>query len=514
VAPSTAAELLDAMQVCPAGDSSKVEDLFQQLIARCDPDEIQTALSGRIANLEGPFGEVVLRIIEAFGTPELYDELARSVDRQPDLPPDRAWEALSLLAGAGLVDGFPDREGRYEELEELLGDSESALQQFAEQIEHDPDGLWLALESLDSMPSPDRAAVLADLARQRPGPRVAQLFRLFIHSDDPSTRGAALAALRSISPEFSLPSWAQLADAHPDPAIVALARQALSQSAATTTALPRAAASGPVLLGSIVTSLDAAGRGLILLAADDGPERVTAVFECDVQEGIRDVFGQIGLVAGDSLRQQVAGAPGREVVEQVHELALGLLAGTLTLPTTASPTALRYWLERTAGSCFRPGPFFEPNRVRGQSAIQESSPEDAARRVMEACAWWIDESPLAADLAEERILRGEPHPPDPERDSGMYRYLFERRIKDRLELDRRMLLWMSAFWNASGRVELARDARSLALDLMDAQNAVPGHPFIRELSTRSLLAAQARLMGGVDLRDPSRTADPPPAIPR
>ncbi len=113
--------------------------------------------------------------------------------------------------------------------------------------------------------------------------------------------------------------------------------------------------------------------------------------------------------------------------------------------------------------------------------------------VLDACPSWLDPSPLTFELAEEIWLREGRTAADPDRDAGAYRFLFEHRLIHRLELYRRMLLWMAWLWKFSGEVELSRSALALACQLSDEQYAVPSHPFTVELTTRSLEAAQARL---------------------
>ena len=71
----------------------------------------------------------------------------------------------------------------------------------------------------------------------------------------------------------------------------------------------------------------------------------------------------------------------------------------------------------------------------------------------------------------------------------------EHRLIGRLELYARMLLWMAWAWHADGRQELSRSAFALAAQLSDQQYAVPSHPFPVGPTTRSLLAAQAVLLG-------------------
>jgi len=157
---------------------------------------------------------------------------------------------------------------------------------------------------------------------------------------------------------------------------------------------------------------------------------------------------------------------------------------------------LRYWIERTAGPDFRPRPFVG---LFGDERLAEHALDmlaEAAWSILEACPDWLDRSALTYDLAEEIALRSVEAPPDPRRDAGAFRYLFEHRLVGRLEHYRRMLLWMASFWHASGEPDLAQSALALAWQLSDPQHAVPGHPFAVALTTRSLLGAQADLREG------------------
>jgi hypothetical protein len=56
-----------------------------------------------------------------------------------------------------------------------------------------------------------------------------------------------------------------------------------------------------------------------------------------------------------------------------------------------------------------------------------------------------------------------------------------------------MLAWMGWFWRAAGESDLADSALALAYQLGDPQHVVPGHPFMAELMTRSLAAAQGAI---------------------
>src|SRR5262249_55228696 len=137
-----------------------------------------------------------LRLVEALATPELLDALARSVLAQPDLAPERAWEALSLLHDAGRLDDSPELAERWEELNEAVEDDE-ALNQLAAQMEAEPDGLWIALQGLAAVEAEVRADIVAGLASlvHTQQSNLIEFFRLLCYAHDPLTRAAALDAL-------------------------------------------------------------------------------------------------------------------------------------------------------------------------------------------------------------------------------------------------------------------------------------------------------------------------------
>ena len=166
-------------------------------------------------------------------------------------------------------------------------------------------------------------------------------------------------------------------------------------------------------------------------------------------------------------------------------------------------------MEATAPRGFRASPFPSPFAGWDPASLPFVEAPARAEAVLDACPSWIDSSWLTYDLAEEIALRPGDPSPDPRRDAGAYRYLFEHRLREQVELFRRMLFWMASFWGFSGDDSLGRSALALAVQLSDAQHVVPGHPFTVALTTRSLIAAQADLRRGVDPRRP-----PPNSTPR
>jgi hypothetical protein len=494
---------LDAIRDHPEWDDRRRDEEMERLVARVPTGPLLAAVRARLGDLGGLDGEVLLRLVEAHAAPDLLRVLAESLIAQPDLPPERAWEGLALLDGAGMLGEFPDLTERWDELAEAL-DEAGSLDQLAEQLEEDPEGTWLALQGLAAIEPEIRPEIVAGLARAPMGPGLIGFLRLLGFAHDPATRTAALDALASGSrddPEL-VAAWASIAADHPLADVSARARAWLGDRAGS--ALATQARSEPRPLRGLVSALDGRGQGVVALSSERGTERVTAVFGCDVRQGIRDVTGQVDPEPSgdDDMLRAIADEADRDVLEGPPGLALALLAGSLTLCGPETSPALRYWLEATTPNGFRPCPFPTPFPGWDPSSVAFEEVPRRARDVLDACPAWLDGSDLTYELAEEIALRPGARTPDPGRDAGAYRYLFEHRLEGRLELYRRMLFWMATFWSASGAEELGRSALVLAVQLSDAQHVVPGHPFTVALTTRSLVAAQDDLRRGNDPRRP------------
>jgi hypothetical protein len=246
------------------------------------------------------------------------------------------------------------------------------------------------------------------------------------------------------------------------------------------------------LVSCLVTQVDGMGRGSIGISVSQGDQRRTAAFLCDVQSGCCDAMGEVepeSATAG-GLLDELAEQAESECARNVPELALGLLAGSLTVSANEVPPKVRDWLDHLLGPGFQARVL--PATIAGidPCSIPASAMPARVRDLFEECPSWLDLSRLTFQLAEEIRLREGSPDPDPSRDAGVYRYLFEHRLINRLESYRRMLLWMAWFWKCSGSTDLATTALACASELSDEQYAVPSHPFTVELTTRSLVAAQ------------------------
>lgn len=504
----------EALRDHPEWSDSKRDEVFDQLLRRFTADQLIATARERLTALDDKDGEAVLRIIEAFGAPEDFEALARAIIGQPNLSAERAWEALTLLEGSGLIEQEPVLAERWEELVDLV-EGDDPLVDLAEQIE-EPDGVWVSLQGLGAVEPDLRATIIAGLAKKalaRPG--LLKFLRYLTFADHPATREAALQALDSLeaTTPASIEAWTTIASRHPDPAIASRARRWLTRhaSAETQEGLPQRLEI-PRIIQSLVSEVDGQGRAEILLIAEEGDQLASLAIGCDLEVGIQEAFGEI-VSDEDSARAFLDGfleASPRPITEVEPGLALSLLAGCWMLSGPKSPPALSFWIERTAGPIFRPRPFVARIVEEIPAILSPAETERCARLVLDACPSWADDSPLTFNLAEEAILQTSSSNPDP----GAIRFLFERRLRDRLERYRRMLLWMAILWRAEGADELSRSALALVYQLDDPQHAVPGHPFLSSLAERSLLAARKSLQAGQDprrmtLANPDRNSGEP-----
>jgi hypothetical protein len=378
------------------------------------------------------------------------------------------------------------------------------LGEIIEQLENDPVECWQALEGLASVERDVRLSVIEALSRYRLRPGVGKLLRLlsstramgtsqlarFIHD------GPVLAPSGRLGVAESTMSGLERVDPGGSP------RTTIPIGELSRTVAVGAERLGTRLASCVVTPVDGHGRGSVVISVSQASQRRTAAFLCDVQMGIADVVGEVEPESPDagSLLDDLIQQPGIDCVRDVPELAVGLLAGSLMLCGPAVPPEVRDWLDGTLGPEFQPAglpatmPGFNP------SSVPHEEVPDRAWQVLDACPSWLDVSQLTFELAEEIWLRDGNGTVDPNRNTGAYRFLFEHRLIHRLELYRRMLLWMAWFWRCSGQHELGRSALVVASQLSDEQYAVPSHPFTLMFTTRSLEAAQARLRTTQDPR--------------
>ena len=485
--PESPADALLAFRDHPDWDEARADEAFLRLVARFSASDLLALARERLDDLGGADAPAILRLLEAFGAPEDLDRLADAVEAQADsIAPAVAYEALAGLDLAGRLDG---RETLLELWGELraLDDPDAVASELAEQLEDGPDAVWVALQALGPIPAAERAGLLAGLATNgTAGPGTVEFLRAIALGSEPLSARAAAAILDGLDgpPAGVLEARTLLAARHPDlwPPQSALAL-ALEDRSPTPTDGPARRPAFEVVR-SLATGVDGRGRGRLAVLARSGTSWTLAGFRCDLERGVVEVEGEIGAdpESVEAWFADLAEAPESFAMTDASDSVLGLLAGILLLCGPDAPPDWPFWIARAAGPEFGPRPF------PALAVLAWDGSEPSGLAVLEACPLWADDSDLTRDLAREARLRGS----DPACDLGAIRLLFERRLIGRVEIYRRMLLWMAAIWGASGASRLASAASATAEELADAQNLVPGHPFFREIAARGLRRASSR----------------------
>ena len=260
------------------------------------------------------------------------------------------------------------------------------------------------------------------------------------------------------------------------------------------------------LARSLITALDGEGRGTIVLSAGARGYRRTAAFRCDIRRGILDAIGEVEEehpTAGRMVEEWIQHSDGDHVLD-APELAVRLLEGCELLSGPEIPDHVRAWLEATIGPAALPPDTRDPLHGPKLEAIPDHEMTRCAERVLDACPDWLDRSPLTHELAEEIALREGCATPDPVRDAGAYRYLFEHLLIGRLELYARMLLWMGWLWHADGRPELVRSAFALACAALGRAIRRPLPPVHRHPHARAASWPPRPSGSGPTARTPTR----------
>lgn len=427
---------------------------FERWVGAFPVEVWRDCLRPRLNPLRIDRAEALLRVVEALGDFELFSDLVETLVAQKNLPTDWVGHALDVMEAA-IGRAETDRSASLaieEESSTRVGVAkESIVEESIETLEADADGPRVVADVLRTVESSFRDELLEDLALRSPDGlgRRAPLERF-----SPGTLGRDAKASDELATER---------------------RRTVGESSP--------ARRGP--LGSLVTSIDGDGRGLIALATFDERGPFASAFLCDLIDG---VIGATTALGDDprSFLAELAGRPERESLLDRVKPTLELLSGCLSL---SEPSALvREALDRLVGDDFRPRPFLAPEFADRDEAPKLDRPK--VQEILDLCPDWSDDSPLVARLAREIYLREDSTVPDPDRDAGAYRFYFEHRLAGRLERFARMFVWTAAFRRAGGLDdEPTRAILTLARRLIDPQHAVPGHPFAIEWTTRILTRA-------------------------
>src|SRR5262249_7204050 len=105
--------LLDALRAHPEWAADERDVPLDRLITGFPSARLLASIRARLGDLGGSDGEVMLRILEAYGSPDDLRALADALRNQPDLAAARAWEALTLLADGGLLEEYPELSERW-----------------------------------------------------------------------------------------------------------------------------------------------------------------------------------------------------------------------------------------------------------------------------------------------------------------------------------------------------------------------------------------------------------------
>lgn len=474
-AKAAAATLLDQIRERPECDDEGREALLRELVAKAPTATICEALRGRMSEVGRPHGSVLLQLLESLGDPALRDELAAVLETEPGWPADRLWEALALLEASGALEDRPILSELYEELAGLLEDGDASMGELASQLEEEPDGVMLALEGLEEVEPALRAEIIEGFLSQPVGPGMLEFLRLLANHPEPQTQAAARGVLEMLAASHPLAAevWRAVRDRGATRALGRTTGEVLGGELTTAT-MPS------VVLGDV----DGEGRAAVAFASRDGESWAAAVFTCDVMEGVVAVSGLHAEARADALAV-LGTVPGVSSEDHPGVVALGreLLSGCLLLSGPHAPTALWYWVERAAGRDIQPKPLPAPGLESATATLEDL--RDAAQAVLGALPSWRETSPLATDLARElRQRAGDSGPVD---DPAARRLLFERRVRDRVPVLQRMLIWQLLVWHAAGEEALSRSVGLVLSSLLGPEQVLPTHPFLDAYLRRTLV---------------------------
>jgi len=294
-------------------------------------------------------------------------------------------------------------DGESEAVEISAGADGISLEELVAQLEHDPGECRRACEGLESVDVETRISIIQGLAGISTGTGVIRLLELLATSESAETREAALAGLKNLDggEDRVLRDSSVAAERWDDPG-AGHAQGVLELALDSSREIVLVGdPDRPRLVNCLVTAVDGMGRGSVAISATRQTERCTAMFLCDVERGITDAIGQIEAEsqgAGALLEVAKARAGGLGI-EGIPELALRLLAGSLSLSGPATARPVMEWLERTLGRGLEPRPLpaptaecsLEPGKLGSAPPRRPSSPgvSDVA-------------GPIAADLRAGR----------------------------------------------------------------------------------------------------------------
>ena len=432
-----AGDVLDGLRSAGSLPDEFADALFRHLVAAFSPAELAPAVKDRLHDLSLAHGRLLLRLVEHLRRDDLFDSLATSLEDQPDLEPAIAMDAFAVLAGTGRVEAVSSLSDRRRDLESSLNIG-NPMGDLLMDLSDDPEAIASAVEALSRIEPAIRDDIVADLDAHRSEPAIGRF----------------------------LSAWAEKFG--PSPPVDA--SQALAMPTPTR----------PRLVGCVFDPPDGEGRGTIDLIAEIGPFRSLARFEGDVMRGL------VGFASGEARDPH----PGPIPSEGAIGGAIVLIESLSRLGVLDGADGASSWLSSLGERPARSTSIVSWRGAENPPVDWRDRPlPEACEAILDACPDWRLRSPRVDALASELSFRDGPIRPDPARDPGPFRVLFETLGPETIERYRRMLVWSASSWSCSGRDDLATGAMRIASELDDPQNAVPGHPFFASLMARSLEAA-------------------------
>ena len=504
--PATPEAMLDDVARHVEWTEARRASCLDDLILGFAPEDLRRAAEGRLHRLDHPDGELALRLLEVVGDASSFEALACAIRSQPELSPERAWEALTLLRDVGALDHHAELRALFDDLDGLAEDQGEegglALELAAELADALTEGgdeaIVAVAEALAGFEEDLRQAILNDL-RERITPEVLCALShpptLLPLNQSPRLEANPIQAVSRPAPALD---WSTEARSWAD-------QGTLTEGRSDSFAFE----SGMRLVDGMVTALDRLGRGVVALTArGQAGHVVTGVFVIDVREGVLTAAGRRGGAETAAIRAELLSRTRCDLLTDVPGLAHDWMVRALGLDLRTGRDRAGAWLECLGWPRFHdrhPNAVALPNHgivtwVVEPDAVNPRTLSRWAERIWRACPHWCDQSEITFELAEELILRERDPRPQPRRDAALFRYLFKKRLADQLERHRAMLGWMASFWNAGDAPDLVEAALGLAYDLGDPQNHRPTHPYVARWIRRSLEAAQDDLKRGLDPR--------------
>ncbi len=172
----TIEDLLNTADTLHETDEGAIDAVVVECITRIDSETLTRAILPQLRRLQSARGVVLVRLVEATARTDLYEALADGLAAQLDVAPSLALEALDVLEGTGCIEARPTLVELRADLDALYNE-EATLQEFADQIENEPEDMDIALEAVFLLDPPERDEILDGLAGIAESPNVREFLR-------------------------------------------------------------------------------------------------------------------------------------------------------------------------------------------------------------------------------------------------------------------------------------------------------------------------------------------------